>query len=55
MVMGLAAPVSLVAVSALGGLISVRWLFILMGTAGGLVALAGLLSRPLRRLDAAAS
>ena len=55
MVMGLAAPVSLVAVSALGGLISVRWLFILMGIAGGLVALAGLLSRPLRRLDAAAS
>ncbi len=53
MVMGLAAPVSLVAVSALGETVSVRWLFIFMGIAGGLVALAGLISKPLRRLDAA--
>lgn len=50
-VMGLAAPVGLALATPLGELIGIRWLFVVTGVAGGLVSLAGFLSRPLRKMD----
>lgn len=46
--MGLAAPVGLAIATPLGEVIGVRWLFVVLGAAGGLVALLGLMSRSLR-------
>ncbi|MGP7795663.1 MFS transporter [Sphingomonas sp. CLY1604] len=49
--MGLAAPIGLVAAAPLGELIGVRWLFVLMGAAGTMVSLMAFLSGELRRAD----
>lgn len=51
-VMALAAPVGLAIATPLGELIGVRWLFVLMGLAGGLIALFGLFSQVLRKVEA---
>lgn len=53
-VMALAAPVGLAIATPLGEAIGVRWLFLAMGLAGGLVSLAGFLSAVLRNAGAAA-
>jgi DHA3 family macrolide efflux protein-like MFS transporter len=50
-VMGLAAPVGLAIATPLGELIGVRWLFVVMGLAGGCVSIVGFLSRPLLKMD----
>ena len=52
MVMGLAAPVGLALATPLGELIGIRWLFVLMGCLGGLIALSGFASRHLLSPDA---
>lgn len=51
-IMALAAPIGLGIASPLGELIGIRWLFIAMGIAGGLVSLLGFYSRFLREMDA---
>ncbi|KHL26566.1 membrane protein [Croceibacterium mercuriale] len=48
-IMGFAAPVGLAAAAPLGELVGIRWLFVMMGTAGGCIGLAGFLSPTLRR------
>lgn len=48
---GLAAPIGLAFATPLGEAIGVRWLFVVLGIAGGLVTLAGFLSPVLRSLD----
>ncbi len=53
MVMGLASPVGLALATPLGEWIGIRWLFVLMGVAGTVVSLAGFVSTPIRKLDAA--
>lgn len=50
-VMGLAGPIGLAVATPLGELIGVRWLFVTMGIAGGVVCLLGFLSPVLRRID----
>lgn len=50
-VMALAAPVGLALATPLGEMIGVRWLFVAMGMAGGVVSLMGFLSPALRRLE----
>ncbi len=52
MVMGLAAPVGLALATPLGEVVGIRWLFVLVGALGALVALLGFFSRTLRSLDA---
>lgn len=49
--MGLGAPVGLALATPLGELIGVRWLFVVLGTLGGLVMLLGFLSPAIRRMD----
>ncbi len=49
--MGLAAPVGLAIATPLGEAIGTRWLFVLLGTVGGLVMLLGFLSPAIRRVD----
>ena len=49
-IMGLAAPVGLAFATPLGEIMGVRWLFVLVGTLGGLVSLLGFLSPVLRRI-----
>lgn len=49
-VMGLAAPIGLAVMTPLGEIFGVRWLFVAMGIGGGLVALLGFMSRPIRAL-----
>ena len=51
-VMGLAAPVGLAFATPLGELIGIRWLFVAMGVAGGLISLVGFVSPVLRRQTA---
>lgn len=41
-VMALAAPVGLALATPLGEVVGVRWLFVLMGLVGGIIALMGL-------------
>ncbi|KQM23923.1 MULTISPECIES: MFS transporter [unclassified Sphingomonas] len=50
--MGLAAPVGLLASAPLGDIIGVRWLFVLLGGAGTLVCLLAFASKALRSVDA---
>lgn len=50
-IMGLAAPVGLAIATPLGELIGVRWLFVVMGLAGGCVSLLGFFSRPLLEMN----
>lgn len=50
-VMAVAAPVGLAVATPLGQLIGIRWLFVLMGLAGMIAALLGLMSQVLRRVD----
>jgi DHA3 family macrolide efflux protein-like MFS transporter len=49
--MGLAAPIGLLAAAPLGAVIGVRWLFVLTGALGTLVSLLDFLSRELRRAN----
>ncbi|MBD3906456.1 MFS transporter [Chryseobacterium sp. Ch-15] len=51
MIMGLAAPVGLLIANPLGEWIGLRWLFILVGFLGGLVALSGFASRRLKNIE----
>ncbi len=51
MVEGLASPLGLALASPLGEWLGVRWLFVITGTLGGAVILAGFLSPPLMRLE----
>ena len=48
-VMALAAPLGLAVATPLGELIGIRWLFVVMGVLGGMVALSGLASPVLRQ------
>ncbi|RZF57977.1 MFS transporter [Sphingobacterium corticibacterium] len=50
-IMALAAPIGLVLATPLGELIGIRWLFAVVGIAGGMVSLFGFLSPSLRNLD----
>jgi DHA3 family macrolide efflux protein-like MFS transporter len=50
-IMGLAAPVGLAITTPLGDAIGVRWLFVLVGVAGGLVSLLGFLSPVVISMD----
>ncbi|MBP7954437.1 MAG: MFS transporter [Parabacteroides sp.] len=50
-IMALAAPIGLVLATPLGELIGIRWLFAVVGIAGGMVNLFGFLSPSLRNLD----
>lgn len=50
--MGLAAPVGLLAAAPLGAIIGVRWLFVLLGGAGTLVCLLAFASKKLLSVDA---
>ncbi len=49
--MGFGAPVGLALATALGEVIGVRWLFVVLGTLGGMVMLLGFLSPAIRRMD----
>lgn len=49
--MGLGAPFGLVLATPLGEVIGVRWLFVVLGTLGGLVMLLGFLSPAVLRMD----
>ncbi len=49
--MGLAAPVGLLAAAPLGALIGVRWLFVLTGVLGTMASVAAFLSTELRNAD----
>ncbi len=49
--MGLGAPVGLAVATPLGEMIGVRWLFVVLGTVGGIVMLLGLLSPVVRAMD----
>lgn len=51
MIMGLAAPVGLLIANPLGEWIGLRWLFILVGFLGGLVAFYGFASRRLKNIE----
>lgn len=51
MIMGLAAPVGLLIANPLGEWIGLRWLFILVGFLGGLVAFSGFASRRLMDIE----
>ena len=48
---GLAAPLGLAIATPIGEVLGVRWLFVLLGTAGGVVMLLGFLSPGIRRID----
>lgn len=50
-IMGLAAPIGLAIMTPVGEVIGVRWLFITLGTLGGLVSLLGLASSSLKKMD----
>lgn len=54
-VMGLAAPIGIALATPLGELIGVRWLFVLMGVAGGFVSLIALVSPTLRHFGSEAT
>lgn len=49
--MGFAAPVGLAIATPLGDVLGPRWLFVVLGTVGGLVMMLGFLSPVLRRID----
>lgn len=51
MLMGMGAPLGLVVATPLGEIIGVRWLFVLLGTVGGLISLLGFLSPAIRKID----
>lgn len=51
MMMGLSAPVGLALTTPLGELIGIRWLFVIMGCAGGFACLLGFISVNIRRLE----
>ena len=48
---GLAAPLGLAIATPIGEVLGVRWLFVLLGTVGGVVMLLGFLSPGIRRID----
>jgi DHA3 family macrolide efflux protein-like MFS transporter len=50
-VMALAAPIGLAAASPLGEIIGIRWLFVAMGFASGIITLCGFASRPVLDLE----
>lgn len=50
-VMALAAPIGLAIATPLGEIIGVRWLFVVMGLASGIICLLGLLSPTIRGMD----
>ncbi len=49
--MAVAAPVGLATASPLGEVIGIRWLFVVMGFASGIITLLGFASRPIRALQ----
>lgn len=50
-IMALAAPIGLALATPLGELIGIRWLFVVVGIAGGIVSLLGFTSPSLRKMD----